>query len=210
MCGRFYNNISAVHEWMEVLDDWPAGYETGYNVAPTQQVPIVTGDGTVPARWGMIPAWSKEFRSKYSTFNARIESVEKSPLYRGAWKHSRTCLVPAGGYYEWVTATGKKLPYLLHKPDDLLAFAGLWEPWEEHLSFTILTEDARGELLNIHNRMPVMLDPNQARDWLKHGTAKAESILVSNVYQSVAYYAVSTQVNNVKNQGPELIQFAGP
>ena len=203
MCGRFYNHVSAMHRWAELLQDWPGDAELGYNIAPTQAVPIVTKEGLQVARWGMIPSWAKTFESQYATHNARIETVAEKPAFRAAWKAGRHCLVPAGGYYEWHSSEGVKQPYLIHKPDDLLMFAGLWEPWQGGAcSFTILTEEAQGELCELHPRMPVMLDQNQARAWIDAENTELNSL----IYQDCAYYPVAKKVGNVRNQGPELIK----
>lgn len=133
MCGRYNNHRQAMERWREILLDWPSDEAwLRYNVPPTSDIPIVTAEGVRIARWGMIPSWAKEFKSKYATFNACIETVGDLPTFRNAWKASRTCLVPAAGYYEWPEYLDKQ-PYYIHKPNDMLVFAGLWEPWGDKI-----------------------------------------------------------------------------
>lgn len=203
MCGRFYNHVSAMHRWAELLQDWPADASLSYNITPTQSVPIIKEGGAVAARWGLIPGWAKTFESAYATHNARIETVAEKPAFRSAWKANRVCVVPAAGYYEWRTEDERKQPYAVHKPDDLLMLAGIWEPWQDNLSFTILTEAAKGKLADLHHRMPIMLDQNQVRAWMKDGTA---ANIQSEIYQDLEYYAVSRKVGSPKNNSEELIK----
>lgn len=101
MCGRFHNHIKAVHGWVDVLQNWPSDAMLGYNVSPTQLVPIVTGSCVLAARWGLVPSWEKAFTTRYPTHNARLETAKDKPSFRSAWKRSQTCLVPVAGFYEW-------------------------------------------------------------------------------------------------------------
>jgi len=202
MCGRFNNHLKAMRNWADLLREWPGDARLRYNVAPTATIPIVIDDKVVSARWGLIPSWSKEFKSKYSTFNARVESANEKPLFRGAWKNSHTCLVPAAGYYEWRLEDGVKQPYYIHTPEAPLMFAGLWEPWEDRYSCTILTEDSKGSMKNLHHRMPVMLDYDDSLRWLEKGTTET---FMPNVYERLNYYPVSTAVNSSRSEGEDLI-----
>lgn len=203
MCGRYNNHRQAMERWVEILRDWPSDeVRLRYNVAPTTEIPIVTADGVRLARWGMVPNWAKEFKSKFATINARLETVATLPTFRGAWRASRTCLVPAAGYYEWPEYLDKQ-PYYIHKPGDMLVFAGLWEPWGDKISCTFLTEEPYGELANLHDRMPVMLSPDYAKRWLTEGTRMNPS--GAGVCFELEWYPVSKAVNNVRNDGAELI-----
>ncbi len=206
MCGRFHNQVKAMHEWVDVLGDWPAEAALSYNVSPTQIVPIVVEGATVAARWGLVPGWAKEFASKYPTHNARLETAREKPSFRSAWKHSRTCLVPTAGFYEWRREGSIKQPYFINKCDDMLVLAGLWEAWNDRVSFTILTVEASGVVAELHHRMPVMLDPQAASTWLDSGTAYADVFQDQEVCQSVVYSPLSTLVNNARNDGPQLLQ----
>jgi putative SOS response-associated peptidase YedK len=113
--------------------------------------------------------------------------------------------VPTGGYYEWRKEGAIKQPYFIYKPDDLLVFAGLWESWNESYSFTVLTTAAKGDMAELHHRMPVMLDIEAARLWLKTGTSASEVLEQTNIHGSIDYYPVNTAVNTSKNEGPYLI-----
>ncbi len=205
MCGRFHNHVKAMHGWIEVLQDWPAGASLGYNVSPSQSVPIVVDGGVRTARWGLVPRWEKSFSTQYPTHNARLESVAEKPSFRAAWKHSRTCLIPVGGFYEWRKEGTLKQPYFIHNPGELLVFAGLWEAWDDMLSFTILTTQARGNIARLHHRMPVMLNAADGAAWLSGGTDMLDG---SSVFEAVDFHRISTQVNNSRSNGPHLIEKA--
>jgi putative SOS response-associated peptidase YedK len=205
MCGRFHNHVRAMHDWVDVLSDWPSDAALSHNVAPTQSVPIVTASGALNARWGLVPRWEKAFSTKYPTHNARLETVAEKPSFRSAWKLSRTCLVPTGGYYEWRKEGNIKQPYFIHKPDDLLVFAGLWESWNDSYSFTILTTAASSGLAELHHRMPVMLETKAARQWLTVGTSAPGILEKADSGSPTDYYCVSTAVNRSTNEGPHLI-----
>lgn len=182
MCGRYNNHRQAMLRWVEILGDWAMVTEREgglrFNVPPTTQIPIVTVEGVRWARWGMVPVWAEEFKSKFSTIIARIETVEKLPAFRGAWRAGRTCLVPAAGYYEWPEYLDKQ-PYYIHKPGDM-------------------------PLADLHDRMPVMLSPDMAERWLAEGTKMNSS--GSGVCFEVEFYPVNKAVNSVRNEGPELVE----
>ncbi len=197
-----------MREWRDILQDWPTDIPTGFNVAPTQIIPAVQAQGTFPMRWGLVPAWSKEPSPQYATFNARLESANSKPAFRDAWRHSRTCLIPALGYYEWRTERGVKQPYFVHAPEDtgLLVLAGLWEQREGQYSCTILTRESAGTLAQLYSRMPVMLSPEDACLWLTEGTGSAERLGESRVHLNVRFHAVDGAVGNPRNQGEGLIE----
>jgi putative SOS response-associated peptidase YedK len=167
-------------------------------------VPVVTNTGTVIARWGLVPKWEKTFSTKYPTHNARLETASEKPSFRSAWKSSRTALVPVAGFYEWRKEGSIKQPYFIHKPEDLLVLAGLWEQWDDKLSFTILTTPAQGKIADLHHRMPVMLNEEDAKIWLEKGTAQEDILLPSTICESLDIYAVGTQVNSSKAEGRDL------
>ncbi len=206
MCGRFHNHVKDMHNWVGVLKDWPAGAALSYNVCPTQQVPIVLASGAISARWGLVPPWEKDFTTSYPTHNARLETAQDKPAFRSAWQHSRTCLVPAAGFYEWRKEGASKHPYFIYKPDDLLVFAGLWQPWNDRVSFTILTTESQGNIKQLHQRMPVMLDQQRAAQWLEQGTDNPHLLDSADVFASVDFYEVSTEVNRSSSEGAALVQ----
>jgi putative SOS response-associated peptidase YedK len=133
MCGRFtlHTPEARIREAFNLEDMDPLGLVPRYNIAPSQDVPIIRGTEVgkemVMAKWGLVPHWSKEPKTGYSTINARIESVAEKPAYRTPFKRRR-CLIPADGFYEWKVIDGKKIPHHIHMRDgDVFAFAGLWD-----------------------------------------------------------------------------------
>lgn len=126
MCGRFANHVAAMRDWADILGEWPANVTLGYNITPSQTIPIFTASGGLVARWGLIPSWSNKASNKYATFNARIESITEKPTFRGAWGSRQRCLIPALGYCEWKTEHGTNQPYFVVAVDKSpLVFAGL-------------------------------------------------------------------------------------
>ena len=127
-----------------------------------------------------MPAWSKEPRTKYSTINARRETVADRPAYRNAFRHRR-CLVPADGFYEW-QQRGTRIPYHICMPDrSVFAFAGLWERWERSdITFdscTIIVTKANELMRPIHDRMPIILDPRDYDRWLDPQTSDQTELM---------------------------------
>ena len=191
--------------WTERLKEWPVVNQR-FNVAPTTQVAAFRNTAGKAMRWGMIPSWSNSFDSKYATFNARIETVDEKPTFRNAWKKAQRCLIPMAGYYEWTGAKGSKQPFYISDRDTGgMVVAGLYESWgENQLSCTILTMPANDELAHIHPRMPIMLTPDTADDWLSGSSDK--QTLARNEQPNVIYYPVSKSIGNVRNDSPELIE----
>src|SRR5689334_18585071 len=125
----------------------------------------------VEMQWGLIPSWSKEPQVKFSTINARAETLTTSPVFRGPFK-SRRCLVPASGFYEWRKSSRGKQPYCIQLDDgELFAFAGLYDIWHdadgnELYTYTIITTTPNDLVAPIHNRMPVILHRDDEDAWL--------------------------------------------
>ncbi len=177
MCGRFI----CTHSAEEIYDTFEAApgpeFTPRYNIAPGQSVPIIreseAGREVVGLTWGLVPRWATDgMPSARSGFiNAKSETVAKKPSFRDAFR-KRRCVVPADGFYEWETVGRKKEPFWFRFPDRrLFAFAGLWEPHSEGGkagggTFTILTTAANPDVSPYHERMPVILLPEQASRWL--------------------------------------------
>ena len=211
MCGRFANYVSIEGEWESVFQDWPDEAVPGYNIAPTQVIASQTSNDFLAMRWGLVPQWSREATTKYATFNARAETMASKPAYRDAWRHSRRCLVPAMGYYEWRLENGKKQPYFIRTAkSNVVVFGALWETWGDKTktvhSCSIITLAASGELKQLHPRMPLMINIHQAEAWL-HETPDGAMHLV-NEHKSIEthYYRVDIKVNNARNQGANLVE----
>jgi putative SOS response-associated peptidase YedK len=216
MCGRF--NLRANPRELQDVFDVLRVPETPqrYNIAPTQTIlAIRQTDGSreaVSVRWGLIPSWAKDLKIGSSLINARADTVATKPAFRSAFKRRR-CLIPASGYYEWRGEKGAKQPFHIHRPDDgLLAFAGMWERWEPpHAepveSTTIITTDANATLAEVHNRMPVILPPVEFSTWLADDTPREqlELLLRPAAEDLLDFDPIATLVNNVRNEGPDLL-----
>lgn len=192
MCGRYTNattwaDVHAAATPLPVMaPEQSPGIEL--NIAPTAMAWVLRPDaeGALRAarlRWGLVPAWSETSSTKFSAFNARVESVAEKPVFRGAFR-TRRCLVPASGWYEWREEAGRKIPFLFEPAaGGALLFAGLWERWqrgdEAVESFTVLTTEARGQVAEVHDRMPVLVAHEDARQWLDLSLLEAEAFALS-------------------------------
>jgi putative SOS response-associated peptidase YedK len=223
MCGRYILRMQDkyLREWN--LHGPPAWVTVSYNVAPTQQVPIMrTRDGATEAamvRWGLIPFFARGEPEKFNTINARIESFETAASFRGPWKRGQRCIQPASGFYEWhLDAQGRKAPYLITLADqELFGFAGLWERSVREDGTVVescahLTMPANDLMADIHNtgnhprRMPAILRREDHAAWL-HGTIdEARAVLHPYPADLMVAREVSQRVNSVRNNGPELIE----
>ena len=217
MCGRFYLDVQPDelldHFGLEVM---PA-LKPRYNIAPSQAVAaILEGAGGRELRmlrWGLIPFWAKDEKIGYRTINARAETVDSKPAYRAAFRNRR-CLIPATGFYEWQTGPNGKQPYCIHpRQRDLFAFAGLYEHWQDGSgktvdSCTILVTQANPAIAAVHDRMPVILAPENYSVWLDPQTkdpAILKPLLIPAPAEAIDLYPVSKRVNSPKNDDPGCI-----
>ncbi len=212
MCGRFFLDTD-VKDIMEHYNQPPPDiFSPRYNIAPTTPVLACTDKGFNLFRWGLIPAWAKDLSIGNRMFNARAETVTEKPSFRHAYRRRR-CLIPASGYYEWRAENGRKQPYCCHIGHQLFSMAGLWEHWQdadgnEIQSCAIITTEAKQKISEIHHRMPVHIAPEDYNMWLDCSselTSDADELLV-NTSPQYEYYAVSTAVNNSRNEGRDLIE----
>ena len=211
MCGRYAFALRDTGRFSRIMLDVLEGVEDNYNISPTSIVPVYLRDGWKMMRWGLIPAWSKEPTLKFATFNARSDSVMQKPTFRPAWKHGQRCLIPATGYYEWKKQRFNKTPYFIRSVhDEPLVFAGLWDRWHdtetELFSCAIITCDADGVLKEIHDRRPLMLEPDLADIWLHGDRDAALGILEEVALPKVVFYPVSQLIGNPRNHGEALIR----
>jgi putative SOS response-associated peptidase YedK len=187
-----------------------------YNIAPTQPVPIVRLDNGrrsfALVRWGLIPSWARDPRELSLMINARAESVLDKPAFRNAMKRRR-CLIPADGFYEWKQDGDRRRPFYA-AAKELVAFAGLWEPWigpngEEMETACIITTPANRTLRPLHDRMPAVI-PRAAFDmWLDGGNVDADTaaaLLVPAPEDTFAAHEISTAVNRTANDNAGLIE----
>jgi putative SOS response-associated peptidase YedK len=216
MCGRYRlsrsKELLAEHFNVEPDDDW----EPRYNIAPTQNVPVIRQHPDRPKRWGsqirwgLIPAWAKDASIGFKMINARAETVATKPAYRDVLR-KRRCLIPADGFYEWAKDGRAKTPFCFTMADNsTFAFAGIWDSWRNPQGQTvetcsIITTTPNALLADIHDRMPVIL-PDDAYDlWLDPGFQKPDALcdlLKPFEPTRMRRYEVSSRVNLVQNDDP--------
>jgi putative SOS response-associated peptidase YedK len=217
MCGRYVlAEINALAARFGVADDLPS-VAPRYNVAPTQTMPVVvkhSPNSLVLMRWGLVPSWAKEGKTEQTLINARAETLAQKPTFRRLLASQR-CIVPASGFYEWQqTGAGKVPHYIGLKDEPLFGFAGLYDHWTdaqgaEVLSYTIITTAPNALMAPIHNRMPAILGRDEEEFWLNPDETEAERLLpLLKPYPAEQMKAtpVSRAVNNVRNDGPGLVQ----
>jgi putative SOS response-associated peptidase YedK len=227
MCGRYVlpDEESVAESWQIACGRCRGWFKPLYNVAPTAQVPVIVqtkdnGLELLGARWGLIPGWWQKDVPPARTFNARSEDAAHKPVWRESLRSAR-CLMPARGWYEWnenQPAQGKagrkvKQPFFICCPGaKVIAFAGLWSVWERPgseavVSCALLTKPAAPSLAGIHHRMPVVLRPEQQAPWLDTATAAdAIQAIIAAAREDLEGFPVSTQVNDVQNDFPELLE----
>ncbi len=229
MCGRF--SLSAPASELAQIFDLPEEpvLVPRYNIAPTQPVGIVRAPSTrssvsTPGRewaltlWGLIPSWAKDPSIANSLINARAETVTEKPAFRAAFKRRR-CLVPATGFYEWQRQEKRKQPYYMTVQDGRpFAIAGLWETWHgpdgsEIETCTLLTTEANALMEPLHNRMPVIIAPEDYADWLGSGADASmreldqlRHLLRPYAANAMAAIPVSAYVSNARNEGAQCIE----
>ena len=222
MCGRYDNLIAReAYRLLFRAERVPqSNFPPRYNIAPTDQIPIVRVDPRdgerelAMVRWGLVPWWSKEM-PKVPHINARAESVHRTPLFREAFA-KRRALIPATGFYEWEKRADGKQPWRFRREDlEPFAFAGLWEfcriGGADILSAAIIVGEPNPLAAAIHDRMPVILDPDDYDTWLDAETPVDDLRALLKPYpaERMQSYAVSRAVNSVKNDTPECIEPIG-
>lgn len=223
MCGRYASTttdreLRSAFAVEEVVGDEIA---PSYNIAPTQEVRIVVEREQRElrsTRWGLVPSWAKDVKIGNRLINARSESITEKPAFRKAAVRRR-CIVPGDGYFEWQQRDGKKIPYYLHG-DGILAMAGLYELWPDPAkdegdpgrwlwSMTILTTAATDALGHVHDRSPVILPESFVEHWLDatlNEPEQVQALLASVPEPRLEPFEVSTAVNSVRNNSPELLR----
>jgi len=188
-----------------------------YNIAPEDELVTIHGDATntlTTDEWGFVPHWMDDFEGSYRPINARAETIDEKPMFRGAFGEKH-CLVVADGFYEWQGERGGKQPYRVALEDDaLFAMAGIWDRWERNgetrTSVAIITTDANELLEPIHDRMPVVLERDRESDWVNPESAGAAKALLDPYEgEDLRAYPISTTVNDPSNDVPELIEEIG-
>jgi putative SOS response-associated peptidase YedK len=229
MCGRFVSSsppdVLAAYFGVDQVGE--TLQEARYNVAPTTEVPVVVERDDHRRldtfRWGLVPTWANDLRIGNKMINARAETLATKNAFRSAFR-KRRCIVCADGFYEWARLDGSdtKTPFFIHRADGApLAFAGLWERWRDPdptddpeanrwiETCTIITGSPNERIAKIHDRMPVMLHPDSWDRWLDptfHDTEALEAFFQPAPASDLVLHPVSTAVNNVRSQGPGLIE----
>ena len=187
-----------------------------FNVAPSQTMPVVVRQehtDMVMMEWGLVPHWAKDPRQAHRPINARAETLAEKPMFRGLLKHNR-CLIPASGFYEWRQDRGRKQPYYIHLKDvPLFAFAGLYDIWhdadgEAFPTYTIITTEANELVGPIHNRMPVILKPEDEACWLAPeppASDEIQALLTPYSAEAMDAYPISSRVNRPSEDDEQLI-----
>ncbi|MDQ1145954.1 putative SOS response-associated peptidase YedK [Bacillus sp. SORGH_AS 510] len=222
MCGRFTLTVNIEEIMDRFMIESFLEYETflpSYNIAPSQSVLAVINDGKVNRmgflHWGLIPSWAKDPTLNHKMINARAETLNEKPSFRNAFKKKR-CLIIADSFYEWKRNADKtKTPMRIKlKSNDLFAMAGIWEGWKSpegkriH-TCSVITTNPNELMKDIHDRMPVILKPEDEKIWLDPSITDPkylQQFLIPMDERFMDAYQVSTLVNSPKNNSIELIQ----
>lgn len=221
MCGRFTIIVS----WDELMLRFmleelgaPSFHRPKYNVAPGQMIMSIVNDGVKnrigELKWGLIPNWAKEEKIGNGMLNARAETIAEKPAFRMPLERKR-CLIPADGFYEWKrTDSGKQPMRIKLESGELFAMAGLYESWlapdgRKISSCTIITTTPNELVADIHDRMPVILRPEDEAVWLNRelrDPARLLPLLQPYPARKMTAYPVSPLVGNVKNDSPACLE----
>lgn len=216
MCGRFALG-TPIEELAVKIQTEPLSpltpFTPSWNIAPTHWVPVVTENGierrsTAPRhmrmmRWGLRPNWSKP--STHEPNNARVETVDKKPMFKQAWA-DRRCIIPADGWFEWMTTVQGKVPWYHHRINGGTCWlGGIWESWSstdgDHVeSFALLTVESNDDVREVHHRMPLVLQEDQISDFLSGKDIRSQP-------QNAMFdrHVVSREVNASSSEGRHLI-----
>lgn len=214
MCGRYRlsRRKQIIEEHFETAD-WQDDWTPRYNIAPTQPVPVIRQHPKEPVRqistmrWGLIPHWAKDASGAASAINARSETAATKPAFRDSLRFRR-CLIPADGFYEWKGTGTAKQPFCFEvAAGNLFAFAGLWDGWKDSngnwiRTCSILTTTPNALTSAVHDRMPVILDPDAYDLWLDPGMQDVAAIsepMKPYDARLMRCYTVSSRVNHVAN-----------
>jgi len=220
MCGRYtFYAGKDLSDRFSLDPDYDRGLDLSknFNVSPGQFMPVVTsgekGNHLSLMRWGLVPSWAKDSKIGFRMINARADTVSVKPSFRNSFRRQR-CLIPANGFYEWQTDGKKKTPYYFTlKKEPLFAFAGLWEEWTDQnnmklQTYTIITTNANKLIKPIHDRMPVILKPQNEATWLNEKTDPDSLLSLLKPYSPPAMLStkVSDRLNRSSENDPRLIK----
>lgn len=224
MCGRIVTpDTASIERHWHIGSGNSNPFAARFNAAPQQgeprnYIPVIRSDQDgrpelVRLQWWLLPYWSKEPRIKYSTFNARVETVRSAPSFRTPLQRRR-CLIPVVGWYEWQELKTGKQPWLFRAAnDELLHFAGLWDRWKKDdlviESCTIVVGEPPKAIESIHDRNPFIIPPDRQAAWLDRELTDPDEVmqmLRPLADDALRFHPVSTRVNNARNEGPELLE----
>ncbi|QBI18701.1 SOS response-associated peptidase [Egibacter rhizosphaerae] len=228
MCGRFVaaTDPDGLTRFLMIDERQAPDDEPNYNVAPTQSVCAAAEHDDrrhlVTFRWGLVPSWAKDPKIGNRMINARAESAAEKNAFKSSLR-KRRCLIPADAFYEWQRReNGGKRPYLIYRADEApLTFAGLWSVWRDpndpegeflH-TCTVLTTSANETMRELHDRMPVILEPASWDRWLDRDLTDPDGVrdlLAPADDRLLAMHPVSTEVNNPRNNHPGLLEPVDP
>ena len=215
MCGRF--NIDSTPGLQTLLASLGHDLELPpprFNVAPTEDVPLLANGELREARWWLTPHWAKAVDQKYSMFNARCEGLAKSPAFRRPFESQRG-VVPMSSFLEWARADGGKVPWLVSNEDHALAVAALWDVWEGGdeplLSCTLVTTDAAVPFRPWHARMPVLLAAGERERWLDNGQriAADDPLFAARLKEPLLLTPLDRAVGNARRKDASLMAPVG-
>lgn len=218
MCGRFafYSPSEATAALFGATGS--VEVKPRYNIAPTQYIAAIRNDDEqnreiVMLRWGLVPFWAKDPAIGNRMINARAETVAEKPSYRAAYRHRR-CIVLADGFYEWQRQGDRKVPHFISLASgEPFALAGLWENWKDKQTgdslqtTTLITTSANEFMAPLHHRMPVVLEPPTADEWLAGSNELLDDVAART--PPLQAWPVDRRVNNARNEGEDLIEAAG-
>lgn len=214
MCGR----ISTVYEWKDIEDEFSvdkamADFRLSYNVAPSQQIPVIVAGSVIfdTYKWGLIPKWAKD--DKFNMINARAETIEEKPWFKEAFINFR-CLVPISSFFEW---NKSKTPYLIKlKKRKVFALAGIcsiWKPKNKNQigisTVSLITTEANNHMQKIHHRMPIIIEKKNYKKWIDPKNTDIEKLkkfLKPYDSDKMESWVVSKEVGSPKNNYPEIIE----
>ncbi|MDA1077079.1 MAG: SOS response-associated peptidase [Proteobacteria bacterium] len=222
MCGRFNITSDPLSQLLMELVGMRHPGPDNFNCAPTEAVQVLRLDAQgqpelVPMRWWLTPYWAKEMSAKYSMFNAKSETVDKSPAFREPIR-KRRCVVPVSGFYEWQRINNQKLPlYITPVECSGMLLAGLWDRWRNREtdevveSFAILTTAASEAMKSVHTRQPVMLTMDDAFHWMDPQVPleDLENLFAPGLPVNLQAIPVSTYVNNARNKDARCAEPVG-
>ena len=220
MCGRFtlFSDYESILERFAIEEGLADGdYRKSYNIAPSNQVLSIINDGKRNRigylRWGLVPSWAKDEKIGYKLINARAETLQEKPSFRGLLKKKR-CLIVADSFYEWRKGPEGKRPMRIKLASgDLFGMAGLWEVWKSPdgkkvPTCTIITTEGNELMSGIHERMPVIIRKEEEQDWLNPEISDWDLLgrcLKPYDAELMEAFEVSPLVNSPKHDSPELI-----